>query len=116
MSTRKFLIVSGVLAALIYTVTVILGGLLWPEYSHLAQPVSELIGATAPNKALLDPFFGAYNLLVIACGVGLYQLAATGNANSRRLGYWGAGILVAEGILGLPRSFSHKNQLPRLSR
>lgn len=102
---RKLLLVSGGLAALTYTIAVVLGGLLWPEYSHLRQAISELIGTQAPNKALLDPFFAIYNLLVIAFAFGLLQLTRSIESKGRVFGVWGARILLAQGLFGFATLF-----------
>ena len=59
---NKFLMLGGLLAPVVYAATVILGGSLRPDYSHMAQPVSDLIASGTPNKALLDALFGIYNL------------------------------------------------------
>ena len=45
--SRKYLLACGMLAALIYLGTVILGGLLRPGYSHVAHAISELIAGEA---------------------------------------------------------------------
>jgi len=52
---NKVLMLCGILAPVVYVITVILGGFLWPGYSHVSQPVSDLIATGAPNKSLLDP-------------------------------------------------------------
>ena len=61
--SRKYLLVCGVVAPLVYIGTVILGGLLRPGYSHVAQAISELMAAGAPNKLLLDTLFTLYDIL-----------------------------------------------------
>lgn len=61
---KKFLMMSGMLAALVYVGTAILGGLLRPGYSHLAEAISELVAADAPNRTLLSPLFLLYDALL----------------------------------------------------
>jgi hypothetical membrane protein len=51
---KKFFMLSGVLAPIIYVATVILGGLLRPGYSHVAEAISELVATGAPNRPLLN--------------------------------------------------------------
>jgi hypothetical protein len=58
---NKLLMFSGIIAPLAYVVAVAVGGILQPGYSHIAQYVSELIEAGAPNKAILDPIFAIYD-------------------------------------------------------
>ena len=78
------------------------GGLLNPGYSHIAQPVSDLIAAGAPNKPILDLLFALYNLLVIAFSIGLVQYVRSDQQNRRKVvGTVGAFFLLAQGIFGL---------------
>jgi len=98
---HKILMLCGVLAPVVYVVAVILGGVFRPGYSHISQAVSELIAAGAPNTSLLDPLFIMYNLLTIACGIGLFHRVRTDTQNRRKgVGTLGALLLVAEGLFG----------------
>ncbi len=99
---KKYLLLCGAWASGVYVLTVILGGFLWAGYSHIEQPVSDLIAAGAPNKPLLDSFFALYNLLTIAFGLGLLQLVRRDQQNRRQLvGTFGALVLIAEGVFGI---------------
>jgi hypothetical membrane protein len=69
---KRLMVLSGTLAPVIYVGTVILGGLLRPGYSHVAQPISELVAAGAPNKPLLSGLFIIYNVLCSVFGIGLF--------------------------------------------
>ena len=69
---NKILMLSGILAPIAYVGAVVVGGLLRPGYSHIAQYVSELIEAGAPNKALLDPLFALYNVLRLRLVLGFF--------------------------------------------
>ena len=103
---KKALLISGIFAPLVYIVAVVLGGILRPGYSHIAQYVSELIESGAPNKAILDPLFATYNILTIAFGIGLFLYVRSVSENRRkRVGLAGALILVAEGIFGFVTVF-----------
>ncbi|MCL5996958.1 MAG: DUF998 domain-containing protein [Chloroflexi bacterium] len=97
---RKFLLLCGALGAVIYVVTVILGGVLRPEYSHVSQPISELVAASAPNRSLLSSLFIVYNVLIGTFGVGLFLNAKAGS-RGRKLGMAGALALVAVGLAGM---------------
>lgn len=98
---NKILMLSGILAPIAYVVAVVVGGLLRPSYSHIAQYVSELIEAGAPNKAILDPLFVIYNILTIAFGIGLFLYIRNVSENRRRTaGTAGALVLVLEGLVG----------------
>lgn len=63
----------GIAAAVIYVFAVILGGIMWPTYSHVTQAISELIMTSSPNQIVLQPLFWAYNLLVVSFSVGYYH-------------------------------------------
>ena len=97
---KKLLILSGILAPLIYIGTVLLGGILRPGYSHLAEAISELVAAGAPNKPLLSSLFIIYNVLCSAFGIGLLQQAL--NPSGRKTsGKFGAISLILIGIIGV---------------
>ena len=99
---NKVYILAGILAPVLYVATVILGGVLRPDYSHIAQPVSDLIATGAPNKAGLDLLFAIYNLLVVVFAVGLWQQVRAENQSSlKNIGTIGAAILLLEGLFGL---------------
>jgi hypothetical membrane protein len=99
---NKSLMLCGILAPIVYALTVVLGGILRPGYSHVAQAVSDLIATGAPNKALLDPLFAVYNLLVIAFAIGLFQHVHADHQKYKKIsGTVGALVLVAQGIFGL---------------
>lgn len=73
---KKSILTTGVIAPLLYIFTVVLGGALWPGYSHARQPISELTMASAPNLALMDALFLAYNALLLVFAAGVFRLAA----------------------------------------
>ena len=98
---NKVLVLCGILAPVVYILTVILGGVIRPGYSHVTQAVSDLIATEAPNKSLLDPLFALYNLLTVAFGIGLFLYVRSDHQNHRKMvGALGAIILVAEGLFG----------------
>ena len=101
---NRWLLLCGVLASLVYVGAVILGGLLRSGYSHLADPISELTAAGAPNKTLLDILFLVYNLLVIAFGVGIQRVAIT-ISHSKISGFVTSAALIATGISGVLLQF-----------
>ncbi len=63
----------GIASTAIYIFAVILGGLLWPGYSHISHAISALIMTTSPNQIFMQPLFWAYNLLLIAFSIGYYR-------------------------------------------
>ncbi len=79
-----------------------MGGVLRPNYSHVSQPISDLVASGAPNKSLLDPLFALYNLLVMALAVGLWQrVRAEGESRRKTVGTIGAVMLLLEGLFGI---------------
>jgi len=74
MLKNKFYIF-GIAAVMIYVSTVVLGGLLWPAYSHIEQAISELTFRQAPNLTLMRSLFGIYNVLLLVFGTGLFLSA-----------------------------------------
>jgi len=92
------LLVCGIAAPVFYVAAVVIGGIITPGYSHLAHDISGLIAADAPKKAVLDPLFITYNILLGGFGVGLLTaFRERGGA----VGKAGAVILIVIGILGL---------------
>jgi len=69
---KKFLMLCGSFAAILYVGTVILGGLLRPGYSHLFEAISELVADGAPNRSLLSSLFLVYNILLSVFGISLF--------------------------------------------
>ncbi len=98
---NRTLLTGGILAPIFYVAAVIAGGLLRPAYSQVAQYVSELIEAGAPNKVLLDALFAIYNLLTMAFAVGLWNhVRSSPQAPRKTVGIVGACVLLIEGLVG----------------
>ena len=98
---NKVLMLCGILAPVVYILTVILGGVIRPGYSHISQAVSDLIATEAPNKSLLDSLFALYHLLIIAFGAGLFLYVRSDHQKRRKVvGTLGALILVASSVFG----------------
>jgi hypothetical membrane protein len=91
------LLVCGILAALVYIVTDVLGVLRYPGYDVTAQGISELMAVGAPTKHLVDSIFVVYGVLAFMFAIGVLRessgqraLRVTGLA---LLGYAAAGAL-----------------------
>lgn len=87
----------GLSAPLLYGGTVILGGVLWPEYSHLSDPISLLASAQAPNTQLVNLLFVAYNVLLFLFGL-LWWLS---RRSATRTSETAALALAVIGVLGI---------------
>jgi len=66
------LTIFGALAALVYLIHVVLGGILWEGYSHLMQPISDLTASGAPDRALLSVFTLIYGVFSIIFAISAY--------------------------------------------
>jgi len=93
---RQLLLSCGILSALLYAATDLIGGLRYEGYSFTSQAVSELMAVGAPSEPLVDPLFIIYGLLALAFAVGVVREAAGRN---RALGITGA-LLIAYSAVG----------------
>lgn len=71
-SVWQVLALSGIIGVFFYTLHVVLGGILWPEYNPIAQTISELTGNGSPNAGLLTVFTTIYGALLILFSVCVY--------------------------------------------
>jgi len=85
------LAVSGIVAPVVFTVLVIVQGVLQPAYSHVALPISAL--AAWPKGWIQDVNFFVLGFLMIAYAVGLHLGVRPG-----RGGMIGPAILVLSGV------------------
>jgi hypothetical protein len=92
---RRVLLVCGILSSLVYVTLNVLGTLRWASYSSISQTISELSAIGAPSRSVVVPLGIAYDLLLIAFGVG-----AWGCAGPRRALRATAALLVAIGAIG----------------
>lgn len=94
---RKALLVCGVVSSLLYVGADLLAAALYPGYhSFTSQAISELTAVGAPTKGLVEPLLIAYDILVIAFGVGVWA-SAGGRRTLRLVG----GLLAGIGAVGL---------------
>lgn len=93
--SRNLLLICGILASLLYVGTDTLAGMLWEGYSFTDQAVSELSAIGAPTAPFVVPLYLAYDVLMIAFGLGVWGLA--GQKRALRVT---AGLLVGIGVLG----------------
>jgi hypothetical membrane protein len=93
---RQLLLVCGILAALLYAATDVLGGMRYPGYSFSSQMISELMAIGAPSEPFVDPLFIIYGLLTLAFGVGVLR---EGAGRSRALRITGA-LLIGYAAVG----------------
>ena len=98
MTSRRGLLICGVLSSLLYVGIDQLAAVRHAGYHDFAsQTISELGARGAPTRQLVNPLFILYDLLTIAFGVGVW-LSARGNRPLRVA----AAALTAVGVVGLP--------------
>jgi hypothetical membrane protein len=95
---RRYLSLCGMIAPILFIITVILGAAMRPGYSHLADTISELFSPGSPNKLLLDSLHTLYAILLTLFGIGILSFVR-GIESSRLLGTTGAYLYIAMGIL-----------------
>lgn len=71
MRAKSIFMLSGTLAVAFYVIHIIIGGLLWKNYSHLQQPISDLTANGAPNRNLLLAFTSIYSALAVMFAISL---------------------------------------------
>src|SRR5687767_15738724 len=74
--TQKALLACGILSAVLYVATDILGGTRYDGYSFTSQAISELMATGAPSQAFVDPLFITYGVLALVFGVGVFREGA----------------------------------------
>ena len=95
-SSRKALLLCGLVSSLLYAAMTAFIPMLWDGYSSFSQTISELSAVDAPTRSVWVPLGIAYTVLVAAFGVGVY---ASG-PRSRSLRVPGA-LLIVNGLFGL---------------
>ena len=68
----KVMSLFGIIAPIIFVITIIVGGLITSGYSHLSQSVSELVMSGAPNKLYLDIPFSIDYVFSCIFGFGIF--------------------------------------------
>ncbi|MGD9739069.1 MAG: DUF998 domain-containing protein [Bauldia sp.] len=68
---RRWLLVAGILAPVVYAAAVIVGAAATPGYSHFGNTISELVAVGAPHKAIVDPILMASCVLGFVYGLDL---------------------------------------------
>jgi len=94
---RKILLACGILSSLLYVGIDTLAAIHYGGYhSYASQAISELGARGAPTKQLVDPLFLAYDILIIAFGVGVWA-----SANRKRALQLIGGLMIGIGAVGL---------------
>ena len=81
-SSQRVLAICGIIGPILYTIVVIVLGLLRPGYSHVAQSMSELGEVGAPNAIIMNTAgFPLLGLLMIAFAFGLHRGISQGKGS-----------------------------------
>jgi len=87
----------GIIAPIIFIITITVGGVITSGYSHLSQSVSELVISGAPNKLYLDIPFSINYILSCIFGFGLFVIfrsqASPLNSSTGLIGFIVLGII-----------------------
>jgi hypothetical protein len=70
----QFLLLSGAVSVVVYTLHVVIGGALWEGYSHIRQPISDLTATGAPNAPLLRTYTFIYGVLGVVFSFSLFMV------------------------------------------
>jgi hypothetical protein len=68
---RRFLVLCGLIAPLLFIFTTILGGVMRPGYSHVSDTESELFSPGSPNKLILSALHTLFTVLLVLFGIGI---------------------------------------------
>jgi len=99
---KRLWLVCGVLAPVFYVATVIIGGAITPDYSHVRDAISSLTETGAPEIPLIQIGFALYNWSLLAFSLGL--MFAMWKAGSRSM-VISAGMLMLVGLAGVLMSW-----------
>lgn len=95
----QIIAISGALSVAVYLAHVVIGGLLWPGYSHIRQMISDLTGDGAPNAEMLRVLTTVYGVLAIIFAVSL--LMAFRAMKMRKAARIGAVLLIVMEVSSL---------------
>jgi hypothetical protein len=73
--SQTALLALGLLASLVKVASDLFAGIRWNGYSFKSQSISELGAIGSPTRSIVVPFELAYDLLMTAFGIGLWQVA-----------------------------------------
>jgi hypothetical membrane protein len=71
--SRKFLIICGIIAPLIFTLEIIIIGIFHPNYNHITQYISELGAINAPFAIFYNILLSISGILILIFSFGLFK-------------------------------------------
>lgn len=97
---RELLLISGILASILYICTDILGGLLWGNYDYVSQFISELSAIESPSRTFVLTLYIIHNIFIIVFALGVWK-----SANGKRTLEITGGLLIGYAIAGVTGLF-----------
>ena len=94
--TSKVLPVAAIASVSVYGLGDLVSGLLYDGYSYRDQWISELTAFGSPVRPLMVAAILVHGVLLMAFGMGIWQLAA------RKTLHWVGRLLIVAGAIGLP--------------
>ena len=100
-TARKVLMMTGMFAVLFYLLHIIVGGILWKDYDHLQQPISDLTASGAPNRVIPLVLTTIYSILstIFALSFSLLE-----SRNHSKIVMWGGFIFLIMNLLSVSYS------------
>jgi len=92
---KQFIFWAGILGALLFAFTTLIGGFFHPNYNHFSQFISELYAVDAPNADLIR-FFGYLPIGVLFILFAVLAQKATPKSRLKSMGF--LGIIVGYGF------------------
>lgn len=89
---------AGVVAPMVYVVTVVIGGAITPGYSHVRDAIGELMQGNAAHELVINVAFTLYNSLILLFGIALFMRARSLGALDFSIG---ARFVTATAVTGL---------------
>ena len=103
---RKFLLVCGILSAIVYMAANIIVPARWDAYDWMSQTVSELSAVDAPTRALWIALVIPYGILLVAFGAGVRA-----SANQYRGLRIAGTLIILNGIIGFTWPPMHSREV-----
>jgi hypothetical protein len=98
---RRWLLLAGAAAPILYALVVIVGGFAWPGYSHVGNTISDLMALNAPHHVAVA--IGLAVACLLGMGLGVVLIGRLGR-HDRRFVVSGAAVALI-GVLGAAISF-----------
>ncbi len=103
---NKYFVLTGAIASIIYISHVIIGSILWKDYKHLSQSISDLTAIGAPNRVFLSRIIYFYAIFSL-----FFSLILLKNYNISKSFRVGTYLFFIMQIISLAYSFFPQDSL-----